>query len=39
VKDYLRTQTRPTALSKDVLQAAINRLDEEAKRRGAQLEV
>ena len=39
VKDYLRTQTRPPALSKDVLQAAINRLDEEAKRRGAQLEV
>ena len=39
VKDYLRTQTRPAALSKEVLQAAINRLDEEENRRGAQLEV
>ena len=39
VKDYVRTQTRPASLSKDVLQAAINRLDAEAKQRGAELEV
>ncbi len=37
-KDYLRDQTRPATLTREVLQAAIGRLDEEAKRREAVIE-